>query len=440
MFAAVVIALWGVVTHGTHAGSGDEPHYLAIAHSIAFDFDLDLSNNYGKDEPLIADGGLEPGNHARPGVGGVLRPVHDVGMPLLFAPYVRVAAPLAARSIPHASSPVMRGLRLNPTTLYRHLLGIPMILLAAWMAVMLRDTLVDQDVAARAASLWAILVALSPPLLVMSFLFFTELLSALFCLAAFRVLTTTAPRRTAVLIGAGLLAGLLVLVHIRNIGLVTALCVVAVASAPKQGRSASLAWFAAGLLPLLVLRTVINYLFWGAVATSPHARAGEWTGVTETLLEVGRRTAGLLVDQEFGLLPYAPLYLLAAFGMVALVRRRSARAAHASLILLAYVFTIVFPPINAHGWTGGWSPAARFLTPVIPLLAIGLAGSSSLIPRALIVAFVTVQIGLNAYFWQNPKNLWNDGDGTAAVCARGSYEFCGYIPSLVPPYRVDEKR
>ena len=45
--AMVMLALWGLITHGTHAGTGDEPHYLAITHSIAFDGDLDLANNYG---------------------------------------------------------------------------------------------------------------------------------------------------------------------------------------------------------------------------------------------------------------------------------------------------------------------------------------------------------------------------------------------------------
>ena len=54
----VALVLLGFITHSTNAGSGDEPHYLAIAHSIAFDGDLDLANNYGANEPLIAGGGL----------------------------------------------------------------------------------------------------------------------------------------------------------------------------------------------------------------------------------------------------------------------------------------------------------------------------------------------------------------------------------------------
>ena len=57
----VALVLAGLITHGTYAGTGDEPHYLAIAHSLAFDGDLDVANNYGASEPLIAGGSLDAG-------------------------------------------------------------------------------------------------------------------------------------------------------------------------------------------------------------------------------------------------------------------------------------------------------------------------------------------------------------------------------------------
>ena len=101
-----MLALWGLLTHGTHAGTGDEPHYLAITHSIAFDGDLNLANNYGAAEPLVGGGVLQPEPHVRPGVGGVTRPVHDVGMPLVFAPVVRVLVPvtnLLTRIVPESA-------------------------------------------------------------------------------------------------------------------------------------------------------------------------------------------------------------------------------------------------------------------------------------------------------------------------------------------------
>src|SRR5260221_8290638 len=97
LFMIVGLVLASLITHSTHIGTGDEPHYLAIAHSLAFDWDLDLGNNYGAAEPLIFDGGLEPGAHVIRGANGIARPVHDVGMPLMLAPYVRIAVPLANR-------------------------------------------------------------------------------------------------------------------------------------------------------------------------------------------------------------------------------------------------------------------------------------------------------------------------------------------------------
>ena len=85
--------LWGLITHGTYAGTGDEPHYLAIAHSIAFDGDLDLANNYGDNEPLVGGGALLPETHVRSGMDGSHGrfTIRDAA---LFAPFVRLAVPL----------------------------------------------------------------------------------------------------------------------------------------------------------------------------------------------------------------------------------------------------------------------------------------------------------------------------------------------------------
>jgi hypothetical protein len=49
----------------------------------------------------------------------------------------------------------------------------------------------------------------------------------------------------------------------------------------------------------------------------------------------------------------------------------------------------------------------------------------------VVLALVFVlQIAIDAYAWQTPKVLWNDGDGTAAFCARGGAAVCPYLPSI----------
>ena len=281
----VALTLLGLITHGTYAGSGDEAHYLAIAHSIAFDHDLDLANNYGAAEPLIGGGGLAPEYHLHAGVNGVMRPVHDVGLPLLFAPVVRIARPAAewlSATLPEA---FLRRVRVTPSVLYRHLLSAVMVMVAVWLAGMLFDAFVLLGASTRAAAASAALVMLSPPVLIFSILFFTELPAAALALFVFR--RTSMTPATSVL-----------------------------------------AWTVTGAATgfLFLLRTLITHLVWGTWVTTPHAALGELRGISETASIVGVRLAGLLVDQEFGLLIYAPFLLLAPLGLIVMRPRPIARA------------------------------------------------------------------------------------------------------------------
>lgn len=84
---AVVIVLAGLITHSTNAASGDPVHYMMIAKSVAFDRDLDLANDYADPADI-----LQPEQrHAVPGKDGKLRPLHDVGFPVVVAPAFGIA-------------------------------------------------------------------------------------------------------------------------------------------------------------------------------------------------------------------------------------------------------------------------------------------------------------------------------------------------------------
>ncbi len=428
----VVVVLAGLVMHATNAGSGDEPHYLAIAHSLAFDFDLDVSNNYGSDEPLIAGGGLRPEIHAAPGVDGTLRPIHDIGLPLLAAPYVRVAAPFVTWASRRLSPMVIRHFRLTPTTMYRNLISLAMIVVAALLAIVLLDVLTTLEEPPRTAFWTTIVVVLSPPLLIFSTLFFTELPSALLGLLVFRravVARETDSVRAWLL--AGVAAGFMLLVHIRNVAIVAALAILVFGRLSHMRDRRLMIAFSGGLGSLVLARLCLNHHLWGAWLTSPHARAGDWSGLTALFATSATRLAGMLLDQEYGILPYAPAFVFAGVGLVQLFRKRRPLAWQISLVTGAYVLSVVLPITNVHGWTGGWSPPARFLLPVVPFLAIAIPPGLRVAPRALVTAILVLQVAIDAYFWQHPKNLWNDGDGVAAVCARGGARFCRFLPSFV---------
>jgi hypothetical protein len=430
----VVLVLWGLMTHGTFAGSGDEPHYLVIAHSIAFDWDLDLSNNYGANVPLVAGGALQPEAHVQPGVDGVGRPVHDVGLPLLFVPVVRVAEPLTYVLTNTIPARILERARLTPGLLYRHLLSLAMIALTVILAGRIFDAGILLGASTRAAFGGTLLIVLSPPLLIFSILFFTELLSAWLCFVVFCRLALAPAKGAASWAWIGAATGLLFLVHARNIGLVLPLTAIAVPQLRASSDRRDAMAFGAGLIALIAIRTAFNHHFWGTWITSPHARLSGAFDLGALLHEIGIRLAGLLVDQEFGLLVYAPVYLLAIAGFVALSRSRREIDAdltiRALLVCGVYVLFIVLPFTNVHGWTGGWSPAARFLTPIVPLFGIALIAGLRAAPLALVAIIVAAQIGIDVFVWSRPKLLWNDGNGRAAFCEPLGERVCDYLPAL----------
>jgi len=425
------LTLLGLVSHGTFAGSGDEPHYLAIAHSVAFDHDIDLSNNYGAREPLIGGGTLMAEAHARTGAGGITRPVHDIGMPVLFAPYVRVTRPLTDWLAETVPSGAFQRAKLTPAVLYRHLISLAMIALACVLARSLRSAC-DLAGVPRTPSRWAIaLICLSPPLLVFSILFFTELLSALLVtMAVTAIMLHPAPRtREGVIAGAS--AALLPLVHVRNAPLAACIAIMSVWVLRDQRARSGLIACAVLVAFGAAARLLVTHAFWGTWITTPHASLGDWPGLTSVVAEMGQRLAGLLVDREYGLLPYFPSLVLAVWGIIPLVQRQPLYAKAMAAALTTYLVFVLSPVTNTHGWTGGWSPPARFLVPVLPFAVVPLAFGLSRAPRGLVALMVAAQILINAYIWQHPKLLWNDGDGRAAWCDITGEALCGLVPSLV---------
>ena len=428
LVGALALILWGFGTHGTNAGTGDEPHYLAIAHSLAFDRDLDVRNNYGSAEPLIAGGNLVPASHVRETADGLLRPVHDVGLPLLAAPYVRLAAPLTSWIAQRAPERMLRAARLTPTTLYRHVISLAMIACAAVLAVLMFDSLMMLGASHRAAFATTLLLITAPPLLAYSILFFTELLSALLAFFAFVTLLWRRDNRL-LLSAAGIATGFLLLVHIRNVGLVIGLTLVAAFLWHGESRR-QVSGFFVGLMAMVLLRTAINHYLWGTWITTPHAAAGSWEGLRPTLGQAAMRMVALLVDQEYGLLIYAPVYLLAVVGMPVFTRRAPHLAWPLIAVVTCYVGLVLLPLTNPHGWSGQWCPAGRFLMPTLPLLVLPIHFAIRAMPRSVLMPVIALQIFLSGWFWQNPKLLWNDGDGRAAFCAQTGPRVCASLPAL----------
>jgi len=436
----VVLVLWGLITHGTSAGTGDEPHYEIITHSLAFDRDLDVTHDYGDMRNRALGGVFEAGAHARPGKDGRLRPVHDVGMPLLFAPYYAAAYWVTGELVAHVPPRWLERARLNYTVIVRHFLSLAMIGITALMAVRLLGVFSTLSTSGPRAYWWALLLVLSPPIISHSFLYFTEILSAFLALAVFLWLRGSPSSRGQALLY-GTVLGYLFLVHARNAGLIAGLLALALIEARRWSDRGVIVAFLAGALALFAVRTGVNYHLWGTWLTTPHERFGEVGGWQPLVTESATRVAGWLFDQEHGLLPYAPIYLLAPAGWFALWKRDRSLCGAISLVVGAYLAVITMPLLNAHGWRGGWTPAARFLVPVAPFLAMLVFAAVAQLPRmpVIVLALVAVQVCLDAIVWQRPGLLWNDGIGTSQLLQYldgGTGRLSSLVPSIVEPFNA----
>ena len=412
LVAIVFVVVWGLITHGTVAGTGDEPHYMLIARSLAFDRDLDLANDYST--PLIVGGGLVQNDGHAAWQDGRLRPLHDIGMPLVLAPVIGVAYVLADWLGDTLPKRFLEATRLDKSLLLRHQISLLMAFLSGLLARELFLLLRDRGSSDRHAFTWALLFALSPPILSYSFLFFTELPSALITLVAFRRLTVRPVRTPAMAAALGGLVGLLLLLHARNVGIVAGLVLVAALAARRTRSARTLAAFVAGVSTGALARGATTWFLWGTPFTSPLARPGAIASASETLFEIFTRATGLLFDREFGLLAYAPVYLLAAPGLILLARRGDPPARDLFVVMASYLVPVLLPMTNIWGWQGGFAPAARFLVPVAALLWVAVhsyAVRAVKAGRALVIALLAVQVAIDAYVWQFPKTLWNDGDG-----------------------------
>lgn len=415
-----ILFVWGLDTHGNWAGTGDEPHYAMIAHSLVFDRDFDLANDYAEPGNLVNRGGgpQDPGAHVRIGRNNIVRPVHDVGLPIIAAPYFAVAWTMTRCVTSIVPQRVLSRGRLDPPLLFRHFLSFGMIIVTALMARRF-FRLMSAAGSSRDALLWTLLIVLSPPILSHSFLFFTELPAAAIATWLYTTLTS-AERKQAnvarvqdVLIGAAI--GFLPLLHVRLSGLALGFVLLCVWRRGFAWRP--LVALFAPMIALVAFKLWLNELFWGTLLTSPHVRIAASDGLVTQLTVAAERIVALCFDQAHGLLTYAPLYLTVLPGTMFLWRTNRRQCAELLLLVACYLVPVALPTLNVHGWEAGWSPAARFLVPVIPFLAL-LAFSCVSVPSRWswgVRLLVAIQVALDALYWSHPKILWNDVGAPSAL-------------------------
>ena len=243
------------------------------------------------------------------------------------------------------------------------LISICIIGMVTAAAAITRRALLAQGASAAAASAIVIALWLAPPVLSNSFLVFPEAFALLATASAVRVAFAEAdlPVRGRVLWLAASL-GLLPWLHRKYVFYAAALAARGAVAAPGPGRVARSPGPAPRCSRCSPRRCWVSRSgpgITGAISVDRWC----WTAPRFRGEAFRPGVLGLLVDRENGLLVWAPVYLLLPAAWAVAGRRYAIW-----LLPAAYLFCI---SAGHDQWWGGFSPAARFLMPLVPIFAVG---------------------------------------------------------------------
>ncbi len=391
---------------------GDEPYYLLITHSLAYDFDAELTNNYARqDWRRFMDRRIEPQPGDPVGPRGELYSRHNELLPLVLVPAYRLGGKLGALAVMAALTAAL-----------------------AWMTLRLaRHYVADRPGEVLAA--WA-LTAFLPPLLLYSYQVWVEVPAALLLAAALdRILDLDGERHWSwkEWMGIGLSVLLLPLLKIRLLLLAGPLLALGWWHAGRPRRPVMilgglLALVAAGILlhNQLLYSNPLKIHTWEEV--DPHRYA------LDSYLKGG---LGLFWDAAFGLFACAPVWLLLVPATLLLLLRGRRLLAH--LVVLTFPYLVIVAPRME--WYGGWSPPFRYALVALPLL--GLALVPLLVrrdrpgARALLAGLGVLTLVLTLVWVTLPGWTYNFANGRTYVLdrldERLSLDLARFFPSSVRP-------
>lgn len=409
-----VFYFFGSVFTARYDITGDEPHYLMVAHSLAWDGDLDLANNFERRDyrhffpvPFFT-------GHRLIQPDGRMYSAHGIGLPLILAGPYRFGG--------------LRGARLL------------MMVIASWLALGLWDLSRQLGLSAQASLFGWLTGSFTIPLLFFSFMIFNELPAALLFVWAFgSVLARPAgppgPVRDLLSKAAIILAvAFWPWLHFRY-ALFSIFILVLLAWQVLTRRIASGRFFLS-LAVLCFLLSLLGLYFYLAFAyqTTILPMFGSriiygnfWQGVL-----------GLFLDRGLGLLLFSPAYALALAGSVVLLKRGPNRI---ELGCLAGLIIFYLAALGSYyRWDAGTAPIGRYLVPVLPFLAVA-AGAAygtvlgswrSWLGRAVWAAsFLLAAAGLvhRIAIYANPDGV---NHYALALAQYLGLDLTGWLPQLYP--------
>jgi len=345
--------------------TGDEPHYLMVAHSIVSDGDLDLRDDYVEEQAwsdFYSGPALPP--HYAPGLGGHYS-TRMIGLGVYLAPFYWLGTLVGD---------VVFFARLSMAILYT--------LLVVNIYLLCRDLALSRDVSAAA---W-LFGAFSVPLAFYSYSIYPEVGAALLLILALRLMFNWdgSGIRAPLLAGVCLAAMPWLGIKYTAIALVAAVAfTVKIIRREQRSIRRLAALFAAPVLAIALLALFLLTLYGSLSPTVIYTGVGEDAKPLASVnLQAIRGADGFLppvgdyvrvalmyfFDQRDGILFYSPVYLFGIAGLLLMLYRK-----HPLALTMASIFLVHWIAYSLSGWSSGHAPAGRPLVAVIWVLVVGMA-------------------------------------------------------------------
>jgi hypothetical protein len=393
------------VRYARDAGfGGDEPHYLVITQSLIADRDLDIANNHERrDYRSYFPGELRP-DFLQRGLRGEIYSIHAPGLPALLVPAFAIGGAIGAI--------------------------IFMAAIGGLAAVAVFEAAAAMTTAGAAAATW-IAACFSIPFVPHAWLIYPEIAGALVAAWSVKWLLAPPPSAARALLQGAALA-VLPWLHTKFALLLAFFAAFELLRLwPRLKR---MAIFAA---PIAISGAAWLYSFRAMYGVfDPEAPYGNYTRMFVLAKNIPRGTLGLLFDQKFGLLAFSPVYILAVAGAWMMIRGRSTRWLAIGLLAAAGAFFV--STTRLYMWWGGSSAPARFLVPIVPLLApmlaVAIERARGLFPRAIVVLTFAITLAVAVVTLVSPAEelLYSNPHGVSALATylQGSAPFDALLPTF----------
>lgn len=379
-YVALLIVLMPFLHYRGYRLRGDGLWYYSLAHSAAFDGDVDLGNQYRR---LSIDGerGSQPVRET-----GMPRYTFPVGAPLAWVPLVCLGHASAWWANVHGVESAYDGFA-DP---YLHTVALGNLIIG-WLGLLVLDRFLRRWFTPETAALTSVAIALA------SFLgwyltyhaIYTHALTFLL-IALFLELWAEGPKSVREFATLGIVLGAAACVRWQNavFGILLATSLVSHLR-QKQWRPvvAFGAAAAIGVAPqLLTWKAIFDRFYIGVPLGVGYVR---WSDpfITETLF-----------SSRHGLFSWSPILLIAVLGLPGFVRRYPCTG----LPLAGLVLLLTYVNASVSDWWAGGSFGARRFDSALPILALGLASAiayavdlASRRPRAVVAGVMLVFILVN---------------------------------------------